>query len=574
MIQVTRWPEGFLTLREAARRAGLPVSSGRLGSLEAARLAAELAYRGLGTRVKVIEEKTRILVARGHRGRRPGGMSRPRYNRRVRSAILRMTREIRRRLDEEGLDYDLVFRKSEGGLERAVFIVYAPRDAVRGVVKPIETTDIRVEVRPIYSSRIEFEQGSETHAPTHLIVGVDPGSTLGLALLDLHGRPVLLASYKEFDRTGIIGVVEKHGIPVLMATDVRNVPEAVRKLAAAFNVPVYSPSQDLSTLEKHEIAQSYVAEYGVRIPDTHVRDALAAAVKAYRSLENKLSQAEAYLSRIGLELSREAIKAAIVRGKSIAEALEEQIETALSVRRERRREAPRTSEAKGREPSPREQRLEDEVRRLRLEKASLSRQLRELRWRVEELEYMSRLRSREVEAELLRDREVEQLRRRNRRLAEKIRELEEELEEARRKLEEMAGLVLKAASGDLIPALILDKISSSVLAGVGDLEGRVVYVSNPNIYELEAVEQLARKKAAGVLLDEAEGGGLIDALRRRGVPVLPLQDHLAYRGNGLILLRPEVLERLEEERRRLERRERSIDLARIIEEYRARRKRM
>jgi len=573
--QVTLWPEGFITLREAARRVGINLPQAKLSSIETARIAAELAYRGVGSRIKVVEEKTRIIVARGHRGGRPGGMSSQRYNRRVRAAILRMTREIRRRLDSNGFDYDLVFRKSEGGLERAVFIVYAPRSRLQGIVRNMNNIDIRVEVRPIYSSRLEFEYPRTSRKAGYLIVGIDPGVTLGLALLDLSGRPVLLSSYKEFDRTEIISVVERSGVPVLMATDVRSVPEAVKKLAAAFNVPIFSPPQDLSTMEKHEIAQSYAAKYGVKIPDTHVRDALAAAVKAYRSVEQKLAQAESYLSRIGLDLSKDMIKVAIIRGKTIAEALEEEIERLMSsTPREPRHVQPHLEEKARSEDYGREQRLEEEIRRLKLEKASMARRIKELRWRIDELEQALNTRSRELNIELIRDREIENLRVRNKGLAEKIGELEEKVKQLEERIGELRELLSMAARGEVIPVIIVDKLTTTGLQRLGRKPGKgeIVYVANPNIYEAEAVAGLADLGVAGVLVDQAEGGGLLDALRRSGIPVLTLHDYLVYMDDSILLVDPRVREVAKEEKRRLREMRRKLDLARLIEEYRVRRK--
>ncbi|HLD60113.1 MAG TPA: DUF460 domain-containing protein [Candidatus Bilamarchaeaceae archaeon] len=69
-----------------------------------------------------------------------------------------------------------------------------------------------------------------------------------------------------------------------MSNDVSPTPFFVRKVGARFNVKVFSPSKSLTLKEKRII--------GKNIVDAHVRDAYAAAIKAYRHYANRLRQIE------------------------------------------------------------------------------------------------------------------------------------------------------------------------------------------------------------------------------------------------------------------------------------------
>ncbi len=577
IVQVTRLGGEFVDVREAARRAGIQASYGKPGPLATALLAARLAHLGYGSRVRIVEEKTRILVARGRRSPSPGGTSQQRYNRRIRGSLLRISREIKKRLDEHGFDYDMIFRRSEGGIERAVFIVYAPRSKLEGIVKPHKGHDVRVEITPIYSSRITFEDAEEPAPPKPVIVGIDPGVTVGLAILDLAGRPLLLHSGKDLDRGEIISIVKKHGSPVVVATDVADVPDTVKKLAASLGVPVYSPPQDLPTLEKQEILQQYSRTYGVEARDTHARDALAAAVKAYRSLEQKLRQAEAYASRIGLDISLDAVKAAVARGRSIAEAVEAEIDRIMRQSQVGEERPVRVEAEKPPTSDERVRRLEEEILDLKKERNRLRQKIRTLEWTVEELERRLREKTLEFSIEVARDREVEMLQREVQTLTSRIRRLEEEVEELRSKAGRLVDALASLYRGAALQVRVVEKLTMTGLRESERLygplrRGEVVYVRNPNVYELEAVARLREAGVAGVLMDRSEGGGLVSVLRRSIVPVAVLSDYLVLAEEGVVLVEPRVLEDLERLREDLRRRvERRIDLSRIVEEYRRKR---
>lgn len=116
----------------------------------------------------------------------------------------------------------------------------------------------------------------------HLIVGVDAGINAAYAALDLNGRLAGVGCEKEASPEKLVERIRRLGVPSLIACDVRKTPFFVSKIAARFNVRVAAPSRNMGTDEKRGI--------GSGLQDAHMRDAYAAAVKAYRRYANRFRQ--------------------------------------------------------------------------------------------------------------------------------------------------------------------------------------------------------------------------------------------------------------------------------------------
>ncbi|BES80812.1 DUF460 domain-containing protein [Pyrodictium abyssi] len=595
IVQPTRLPDGSLVnLRKLARLAGLDVGgSGKLSPARTAYLAAMLASMGYGSRVRFVEEKTRIVVAKSRRLKH-GGMSSPRYQRRVRSAILRAVKDIKRLLDRHRLDYDLLFRKSGGGLDSAVFVVYAPRSRLTGVIKPHEDNDVRIEIQPVYSSRIVFENTvSEQLDQTkpYIIVGIDPGISTGVAAVDLNGRPVFALSRRGMDRSEVIELITRYGIPVMVATDVRPAPEFVRKLAAAIGVPIYEPPVSLSVEEKRSIVEEYTKRFPElrKVADAHVRDALAAAIKALHIHESKMRQVESYTARLGIDIDVDAIKADVIRGATIAEAVERAIHAALndigtrsylvkSVRRNKT-ESEATQQVDAADNAAR---LRMELEKLRAENMALRKRLRELNEQLQRLEAEYRLLQTEYRESLEKDREVNRLSNEVRLLRAEIEKLRSEAGALNAEISGLREALFLVASGRAIPALRLrelDNESVEALASLARSYGRIVAVMDAiNPVQWSQHGSSVSKLLLAVLVP-GEALNRRDVIEAHGVPVLPLESYEVKRLNWLVLLDERIivdayyrLREIEEAKKRARKRELALaDVKRMFEEYRAKR---
>ncbi len=111
---------------------------------------------------------------------------------------------------------------------------------------------------------------------TAVIVGVDPGTTIGLAVLDLHGTVITLASSRNISLDQVMIIITEKGKPIIIATDKKQIPEYVRSIGAAFNAAVYAPPEDTGREEKRILTNSYLYS------NDHEMDALACALLAYK----------------------------------------------------------------------------------------------------------------------------------------------------------------------------------------------------------------------------------------------------------------------------------------------------
>jgi predicted RNase H-like nuclease (RuvC/YqgF family) len=150
-----------------------------------------------------------------------------------------------------------------------------------------------------------------------IIVGVDIGTTTGLAVYDLNRNLIYTGSKRNVSIDSLIREIGFLGKPIIIATDKKKVPQPVAKIAASFNCRVFSPDHDLTVEEKDEI---------VRIPikDVHEKDALSAATSAFKSFAAQFNNIDRNLESMGLSQLKDRVKEMIVSrdAKNISEAVE------------------------------------------------------------------------------------------------------------------------------------------------------------------------------------------------------------------------------------------------------------
>ncbi|ACB40891.1 DUF460 domain-containing protein [Pyrobaculum neutrophilum] len=312
VVEVTRGPEGYRKTEELVRE-HLGVFRTRLEPVETAEYLAKLASMGVGTPVKLFEEETIVMVYR-RISTAQGGMSRNRYMRNVSHRIKSIAAKIEGRLKEAKLDYDLFIREESGEVTSAKFVVYANREVVRRYVKPMRSIDVAVAV---YSA--PAKRGEVATRGRFLILGVDPGIYTGLAILTLDGEVLDTVARRGLSRGDLLRYVNQWGVPALVATDVAEPPEFVKKLAAMSGAALYAPHRDMTSEEKSHILD----KVKWRTKTTHERDALAAAYKAYLEYRNKFEKLEREFGAILKFEQLEYAKALIIRGYSIAQAVSE-----------------------------------------------------------------------------------------------------------------------------------------------------------------------------------------------------------------------------------------------------------
>jgi predicted RNase H-like nuclease (RuvC/YqgF family) len=123
-----------------------------------------------------------------------------------------------------------------------------------------------------------------------LVAGVDPGTTIGFALLDLGGRIVVLESSKQLTFSGLIEKTVAKGRLVLVGCDKKKVPELVERYATKMGVRVIAPDHDLLILEKRQLVNAHTR-------NTHEFDAVACAEFALKEATPLLRRIRVFVKK-------------------------------------------------------------------------------------------------------------------------------------------------------------------------------------------------------------------------------------------------------------------------------------
>lgn len=276
-------------------------------------------------------------------------------------------------------------------------------------------------------------------------MGLDPGTTTGIAVLDLDGELVAWKSQRHVSQADRNRFIVEQGRPVIVATDVSPTPSAVEDLAATFGTRCSTPDRDLSAAAKKDLVSGYDAD-GF---DTHASDALAAAVNAWNSVRPLVEKARTRCEDAGL--SDDETDSVLYRVLT----MEESISTAIgTVQREREQD---TDDRLPAPDSDEDIDWEQRARRYREERDTRAQEAERLREYVDELREdleQERTRREQLEAETgreVREQEIVQelederdrAERKGRRLENRVTELENRIE----RLEQALGY---AASGESV----------------------------------------------------------------------------------------------------------------------------
>ncbi|MBW6517067.1 MAG: DUF460 domain-containing protein [ANME-2 cluster archaeon] len=260
------------------------ISFDRLDPNQEAKACAVLALMDVGAEVLLFEDKTFIKVSRS-RSLGRGGWSQNRYRRKVHGHVRQKTREIEDTLRtlnrEQGLNYSSRFVEGFGGYVRGEFLVDAPSSRIP--VKQTKLGDVQVRVQEVERDAILFRALKEKKRKV-LIVGIDPGTTTGLGMLDLEGNLVKSHSGRGMSVSDIVEMIASYGKPMIIATDVRPIPGTVEKIRRSFNAIPGEPDESLSSEYKINLARPY------GYSNDHERDAIAASVHVFRRHKNRFEE--------------------------------------------------------------------------------------------------------------------------------------------------------------------------------------------------------------------------------------------------------------------------------------------
>ncbi len=581
LVQVTGVPPRQVALKTLARRYNL-ASRGKLTPLQAARISAKLASMGVGYFIECFGEQTEIKITRGRKMGR-GGQSVNRYRRKLHSEIQQMTRHIESVLKEAEIEYDIDIRASDFGYASARIVAYAPLPVINGLVESKRGGDFNVLVAPV-RKRTEFlplepKPVAASISPRFFIMGIDPGTTAAICLLTFEGTIHFLKSRKGLTRADIIRTVYEHGVPVIVATDTTPVPHLVKKIAATLNAELYVPNKPIPVSEKQEIARGY--SQSSRIANAHERDALTAAVYAYRHVLPKMQQIDHKIRSEQIQIDRAHLKALVLKGMSMNEAIaqlthveSEAVEMPPPAPSEDEPLTPERFEAL----RSRLAQAESEISILQDRVEDLSRLVEYHRFRESELSYSLEIMNRENYWRVKRDREVEKRVSELKKAQREIRRLQKQVKRLTARVELLRGVRRREMRGDMIAIKVIPHFTresiEEYLKNVGLRQGDIVLFEDASGGGPQTAGMLIERGIRAVITDTPLSHLAEDELVRATIPVIRADDVELKRIDEFAFIDRKRFEQqfqgFMREARELARQKSEEELVKLVESYRQR----
>jgi len=552
------------TLGKVAAR--FNISFNRFDPFAEARTTAQVAALGAGAEVIAFENESDVVVSR-HRSPGKGGWSQNRYVRKMHGAVQLKGREIEMALVAAGLRYEKKETKAFGGCSRVAFRVFALRDQV-----PVSTyrgADVQVRISGKRLDRIRFRPLSGK--PRYLIVGIDPGTTTAFAALDLDGNLLHLQSSRQMTMSDVIEALYKVGKPLIIASDVQEMPFTVEKIRRSFSAIAFSPKQDTSVETKVELTGPF--EY----QNDHERDALSAALDAYRHYRHKF---QSLLKRIPPGHDLDEVRARVIRGQSLEHVIGDMRVPPAPV--------PESTDAAPRvvadlKVDDRVRVLDGMVKRLRTYVVELQEEVKSRDYEIRRLQSRIRKIGTNRDAELAKDAEMA---RRDAIIEGQKKRLRKE-ERHNRNLVKRIARIKKFAElsldGEVVPLKVMESLTREGLRKLsedsGIDEGDLVFVARTDGWGRSVIKDLMGLKIAAVVVsDSVLGAGdpqLPQSFREEGLPLLSFSETGAQVRGKQGLCAKELLDaallRWQEGQTRREREKKLEMIEHIFKEYKSER---
>ncbi len=532
IVQVTGVPPHQTPLKTLARRHGINVR-GKPTPLESARIIALLAFNGVGHSIECFSEQTEIKVSRGRKPGR-GGQSANRYRRRIHSQIQQMTRFIESQLKTAEIQYDINIRKSDFGYSSARFVTNAPLPVINNLIESKKGGDFKIKISPV-RKRVEFvplepKSISPIAKPRYYILGVDPGTTAAYCLLTFDGKVKTLRSRKGYSRADMIREIYEKGIPVMVASDVPQVPHFVEKLASTVNATIFTPRKPIPVANKNELAREFYDE--IRVRNAHERDALTAAVYAYRSIQPKIQQIDRMIRDEQMTIDRNQLVALVIKGTPINEALSslERVDSEVieSVPEEKEETPEELTQEHYDSLKAQVAELENDNTLLEAQVEDLKRLVEFLRFRESELSDSLEIVTRENYWKVKRDREIEKSKRALKKAQQEINKLQKETEHLNSRLELLTGVKRLELRGDMITVKVIPHFTRESIEEyhrkVGLKQGDIVLFEDASGGGAQTAGLLIEKEIRAVVVDTPLSHLPREELIKALIPVIDAKD--------------------------------------------------
>ncbi len=548
------------------------ISMNQFSPGDEAEACARLAAMGVGCEVSLFEDVTRIKVSRA-RSLGRGGWSQNRYRRKVHGAVKEKSRLIEQILRKFSKDTGVTFTSKSiegfGGYVRTEFIVNSSREKIP--VHSSVNADVQVSIRSVERDKIKYIPLVSSKRK-YTIVGIDPGTTVGIAILSLDGELLFSNSFRGMSHDQVVKLISDHGKPVIVATDVYPTPAAVEKIRRSFKAVLGTPGTELRAEEKIAMARPF------GYSNDHERDSLAAAINIYRNYKNIFRRVEKRAPRFA---DLELIKYHVINGDSIEEAIEKVTAVPVPTRYE-------AASAPGEKIDADEQtkRLQELVRQKNGLIHELKEYVQELKesnsgkdWRIAEMEgRISKLKKAES-LELRKQKEIHIRDTEISRLKKELKKSQQALQDSRQHIKKLKHIRKKEIKGEGLPVKVVTAFTKEAIQQTMDMygikKGDVLLLEDSSGGAAGTAAILVEAGIRAVIVKDDISHAASEAFFQGNVPLL--KDVEVQRFDDFATVEPRVLEQAlsawDEEAKKKRREQELQHLTSLLEEYRSERRR-
>jgi len=317
---------------------------------------------------------------------------------------------------------------------------------------------------------------------TLLIIGVDPGTTLGYAILNDKGEFITSGSGKEFAMSELINNIISFGRPLVVGCDKNPPPWFAESLAVKLGAKLFFPRQDLLVAEKRDVVKTFDVKL-----NAHEVDALASAVYAFEKHRHFFGKIERFLEEKGKQELEEAVKLIMVRNENLP--LEASLKMAEQKDREKIIETPRQIVKETEKTAFSEKMAREMHEKIIL----LEEELRQLSFLIKEKDHLIKKLSKRVMSspkEQIVDFKEKRIRHYTKQLKDNTRHIQHYEKELRRKDEFLIALKNKALVKKL-KDLSWDEFGAKKFLEIQ--QGDILFVQNPGSISQKVVDELKGK---------------------------------------------------------------------------------
>jgi predicted RNase H-like nuclease (RuvC/YqgF family) len=570
LVQVTGGVQ-LTSLMRIANEHG--ISFNQLDPNEEAETCARLAGMGIGCEVSLFEDVTKIKISRA-RSLGRGGWSQNRYRRKVHGAVKVKSREIesvlRKAAKERGFTYTTRVVEGFGGYVRCEFTVHARREDIP--IYPSVSADTQVTVKSVEREKIKYIPLKKTKRK-FTIVGIDPGTTVGIAILSLEGDLLFSKSFRGMSHDDVVKTIAEYGKPAVVATDVTPTPAAVEKIRRSFNAVIGAPGAQMLSEEKISLARPF------GYANDHERDALAAALYTFKSYKNMFSRIEKRAPR-NADIDR--IKMYVIRGDPIEEAIGKAADTSKTVTKpsillEKTADTDLHKHLEG---------MGETIKRQNAQVKELQEYISELKddteskdKRIEKLESRIKQMRKDAYREIRKDKDIQIRDREISRLETELKKKSKSLKDARNQIKKLKRIRKMEIRGEGIPVKIISSFTKEAIEKTKELygikHGDIVYLEDASGGGTVTASLLIDSGICAAIVADELSHAAYECFFEKNVPLLtniPIQ-----RADDFAVVDPEVLdsairdwEKAAEEKR-IAKKQQQLKL--LVDEYKSERRR-